>query len=248
MENVKKYRLMLIKRLFLSLLVALALIASSPVPAHADSWLEFFFPSLKKEKPDPSLTGMAEFADENQVITAPTVEEGLPENSTPLHIRHRPSADIAKWVENILPDLMSYEADRYKEQYKTKVLLFNPTAKAAYLKFLKESNFIKTLETGRYDINAFVEEIPMIMNEGDVEGRYRWLYKTRVMVTYVSKGATDYKLVKDGETVTQTMHVTVQVGRAKPSELPQLPEGMDNQHGLMIESFDVKVIKPKTTE
>lgn len=246
MENTKKYRLMSIKRLFLFGFVAFALGFASPAPAHAaDSWLEFFFPSLKQQKPDPSQTGMAEFADENAVITAPSVEDGLPENSTPLHIRHRPSADVAKWIENVLPDLMSYEADHYKDQYKQKVLLFNETSKAEYLKFLKESNFIKTLETGRYDINSFVEEIPLIMNEADVEGRYRWLYKTRIMVTYVAKGATDYRLVKDGDTITQSMYVTVQVGRVKSSELPKLPEGMDNQHGLLIESFNVKLIKPK---
>lgn len=237
---------MSVKRFLLPVFVAFALCSIFPAPARADGWLEFFFPSLKKEKLDPALTGVAEFADTDQVIAAPTVEDGLPENSTPLHIRHRPSADIAKWVENILPDMMSYEADHYKDQYRNKVLLFDNTAKAEYLKFLRDSNFVKTLETGRYDINAFVEEIPMIMNEGDVEGRYRWLYKTKVMVTYVSKGATDYKLVKDGETITQSMYVTVQVGRVKASELPKLSDGMDNEHGLLIESFDVKLIKPKS--
>ncbi len=115
MENTKKYHRMSIKRSFLLGFVAFALGFSSPAPAHAaDSWLEFFFPSLKQQKPDPSQTGMAEFADENAVIAAPSVEDGLPENSTPLHIRHRPSADVAKWIENVLPDLMSFEADHVR--------------------------------------------------------------------------------------------------------------------------------------
>lgn len=235
-------------RFLLALLLAFVLSLSAPSPARADGFLEFFFPSLKKKEYDPTATGVAEFANTDQVINAPSVEEGLPENATPINVRHRPSSDIAKWVESTLPELLSYNADLYKEQYKKKVLLFNTSARAEYLKNLHEKNFLKTLDTGNYDINAFVEEIPLIMNEGEVEGRYRWLYKTKVMVTYVSKGATDYKLVKEGETVTQSMYATIQVGRLKTADLPVLPEGMENPHGLIIESFDIKLIKAKASQ
>ena len=235
------------KRYFLLFLAALAFGSSFPSQARADGWLEFFFPSLKETKPDQSVTGRAEWDHGDGVVTTPTIEEGLPENSTPVHMRHRPSADIAKWVETVLPDVMSFEVDTYKDDYKKKVVFFDKTAKNEYLRFLRDSNYLKTLETGRYDINAFVEEIPMILNEGEVEGRYRWLYQARVMVTYVSKGATNYKLVKEEDTITQNMFVTVQVGRLEPKDFPTFPEGMEdmNPHGIIIESFNVKVVKPK---
>ncbi len=212
-------------------------------PVYADSWLEFFFPSLKEKKPDPSLTGVAEFADSDQIIASPTVDGDLGENSTPLEQRHRPSADIADWVEDVLPDLMSYSSNNYKEQYKVKTLNLSKGAKAEYLKFLQEKNFLKTLETGRYDITAMVSEIPIILNEGAVEGRYRWLYKVQMMVTYVTKGATDYGKVQDGDTITQSMFVTVQVGRVKTKDLPKYPAGTGNEHSVLIESFNVKVIE-----
>ncbi|MBK9586473.1 MAG: DotI/IcmL family type IV secretion protein [Alphaproteobacteria bacterium] len=227
---------------FFALLPCFLFISS---PAYSDSWLEFFFPSLKEKRPDPSETLQAPFADGDQVITAPSVEGVLGENSTPLHIRHRPSADIADWVEDTLPDLMSYSSAKYKEEYKFKVLNLSKTAKADYLKFLQDANFLKTLDTGQYDIKAFAEEIPIILNEGDVEGRYRWLYKVRMMVTYVTKGAKDYKIVQDSEAITQSMFVTVQVGRVKTKDLPKYPEGVTNEHSVLIESFNVKIIENK---
>lgn len=216
-----------------------------PSPARADSLWEFFFPSLKQNKPDPSETLQAEFADDNQVIKSQHVDDGLGENSTPLNLRHRPSADIAQWVQDVLPDLMSYSSDNYKEEYKTKVLNLDKSAKSEYLKFLKEKNYLKTLESGRYDIKAFVQEIPIILNEGEVEGRYRWLYKVKMMVTYVTKGAKDYKKVQDSEAISQTMYVTVQVGRVKTKDLPKYPEGIVNEHSVLVESFDVKVMDSK---
>lgn len=217
-------------------------------PVYADSWLEFFFPSLQEKTSDPTESGHAPFVDPNQVITTPTVDGDLGENSTPLDQRHRPSADIADWVKDVLPDLMSYSSDSYKEEYKAKTLNLSKPAKAEYLKFLQEKNFLKTLETGKYDIKAMVSEIPIILNEGNVEGRYRWLYKVRMLVTYVTKGAKGYEKVEDGDTITQSMFVTVQVGRVKTKDLPKYPAGVVNEHSVLIESFIVSVVESPKKE
>ena len=85
----------------------------------------------------------------------------------------------------------------------------------------------------------------MILSEGEVKGRYRWLYKTKMMVTYVAKGATDYRAVREDDTITQSIFVTVQVGRVPKEQLPKLPEGQKNEHGVLIESFDAKVAVEK---
>ncbi len=238
----------LFRKLFLFLFCAYSMLVVFPQSAYAEGWLEFFFPSLKSKEPDPSETLQAPFASPDDVVLTPTVDKGLPDNSTPLHIRHRPSADIALWLENTLPDLLSYDAENFKAQYDKKIAFLAKPAHGEYYKSLQDMNFLKTLETKKYDIKAFVQEIPMIMNEGDVEGRYRWLYKTRMMVTYVIKGATNYKLVKDEDTITQSLFVTVQVGRVNESDLPPLPEGMKNDHSVLIESFNAKIIPNKAAK
>lgn len=213
--------------------------------ARADSWWEFFFPSLKQKTPDPSETGVAEFAHSDDVVLTTKVDEGLPDNATPLEQRHRPSVEIEKWIETVLPDLLSYDAGDFKSQYGKKILPLDKNGQGEYYKFLEEKNFLKTLKTGRYDIKAFVQEIPMILSEGEVKGRYRWLYKTKMMVTYVAKGATDYRAVREDDTITQSIFVTVQVGRVPKEQLPKLPEGQKNEHGVLIESFDAKVAVEK---
>ncbi len=206
-----------------------------PSPAYA-GWLEFFFPSLEKKEPDPSKTLKAPFADPDAVIIAPRAKEGLPDNNTPLNVRHRPSSLIGRWVESALPDILSYRAKEYKKQFKEKTVYFNDVAKAQYIKFMQDSNYIKILETGRYDINAFVVEPPLLMNEGVVEGRYRWLFKSKVMVTHVKSGTKNYKQVKKDDAVTQTMYIITQVGREKD---------VKNEHGVLIESFSAKIVKEK---
>jgi len=213
--------------------------------ARADSWWEFFFPSLKTKEPDPSETLQAPFAHNDDVILQTKVDEGLPDNATPLEQRHRPSVEIEKWIETVLPDLLSYDAGDFKTQYGRKIVTLDKNGQAEYYKFLEEKNFLKTLETGRYDIKAFVQEIPMILSEGEVKGRYRWLYKTKMMVTYVVKGATDYKAVREDDTITQSIFITVQVGRVPPEQIPKLPDGQKNEHGVLIESFDAKVAVDK---
>ena len=216
-------------------------ICMAPQPAHAN-WWEFFFPSLKEDEgPDPSETLQAPFADPDAVVLAPA-ENGVIKKETPIHIRHRPSADIADWVQQIVPDLMSYSASDYKGQYAVKSQLLDETAQQEYVKFLKNKNYLKTLKTGKYDIRAFVAEIPLLMNEGAVEGRYRWLYKAKVMVTYIEAGLTDYP--DEDDVITQTMYVTVQVGRIEGLEGKTNEDGeVLNEHGVLIESFNAKVVK-----
>lgn len=221
-----------------SLFVAFCLLVATPAPVRADSWLDFFFPSLKKKEPDPADTLQAPFADPDAVVLDPDQagSEGLPDNNTPLQMRHRPSADIAKWLETQIPDLFSYDSKNYKEQYKEKIKNLDTAGKAEYLKFLQDNNFLKTLDTGRYDVKTFIEDVPIVVNEGPVEGSYRWLFQLDVMVTYVQSGADYTKGLKDDQIINQKMNIFVQVGRVK---------GAKNEHGVLIETISGKLVKNK---
>jgi hypothetical protein len=119
--------------------VTLVLVA--PQPAHA-GWLDFFFPSVKKNEPDPSVTLRAPFADPDAVIDPTVNKSGLGENSTPLNIRHRSSAIISKWVETAVSDMLVYDAKSYEAQYKKKSSTFDGQGLKEYVQFLNDQNIV----------------------------------------------------------------------------------------------------------
>ncbi|MCB1782926.1 MAG: DotI/IcmL family type IV secretion protein [Alphaproteobacteria bacterium] len=219
----------------LCLVLSLFCVGSIALPseARAGSWLEFFFPSMQKRGPDPAETLKAPFADPDAVIDD-TVADETPENSLPLDMSHRSDAIIAAWAQQNVSELLSYNADTYQKEYKRKSLLLDKHGNSEYVKFLQSKNILKTLGTGKYDVRCFVEDVPLLMNEGPVTGRYRWLFQVKVMLSYVPKGITDYKVTKEDDSITQEMVVNLQVGRVA---------GVKNEHGILIESWDGKVVR-----
>ena len=216
---------------FLSFFVFSVFFLSAP-QVKAEGWLDLFFP-MQPKGPQPAETLRAPFAD-NDIVIEELDAQGNPQDVTPLHLRHRTNTVITRWVQQAVPIMLSYQADGYKDQYRAKVLNFSKTGAGEYLKFLKDNNFLKTLDTGRFDISGFIQDYPVILNEGAVDGRYRWVYKANIMVTYLRRGVKDYADVRDGDSLSRTYVVTFQVGRHKDA---------GNEHGLLIETWSVKAKK-----
>lgn len=220
-------------RVFFSVLM-LTLFAGIHV-AQAD-WLEFFSflaPRVEKNiEPNPALTLMAPFADQDAVldIVDPT---GNKELAVPLEERHRPNTEISRWVQINVPSLMAFHADKYRHEYEEKIKFFSKVGAEEYVSFLRNNNIIKTLQTGRYDVAAIVDGYPVIINEGAVDGRYRWLYQVNVMLTFMDKKMTRYSRSKKGDTITKNFVLTTQLGRVR---------GADNEHGVLIETWGVKAV------
>lgn len=202
--------------------------------AQERAWWEFFFP-VERNLPDPSKTLQAPFADPNAVVDDEKTlsTSGLPDNSTPLDQAHRTDAAISKWIEGAVAEMLAYKSVSFKDDYKVKAKSFDHAGLREYIKFLEDQKIWSALATGRYDMNAFVVDTPILLNEGSVAGRYRWLFQTRVMITYTGAGQKSYKDVSGGGVSTMEMQVNVQVGRA---------EGVNNEHGLLFEAWNGKVL------
>ncbi len=204
------------------------IISFAPTNANAGFW-EFFFPTVDN-KPKPSETLRAPFANEDAVIEDLDAK-GNPQKQIPLHLRHRPNKIITQWVKNTVPLLLTYKADKYEQEYAKKVVNFNKVGLDEYVNFLHRKNIIKSLKTGKYNVTGIVQGYPVIINEGAVDGRYRWVYKMDLLITYFDRGLKKYDKVKDGDTLTQEYSLTIQVGRHK---------GVDNEHSVLIETWSVK--------
>lgn len=228
---------MKIKKLVLaSSLSSLILIGTaSHTLAQERAWWEFFFP-VERNLPDPSKTLQAPFADPNAVIEDEKTlsTSGLPDNSTPLDQAHRTDEAISKWVEGAVSEMLAYKAVSFKDDYKVKAKSFDQAGLREYIKFLEDMKIWSTLATGRHDMNAFVVDTPILLNEGAVAGRYRWLFQTRVMITYTNAGQKAYQRTADAGVSTMEVQINVQVGRA---------DGVNNEHGVLFEVWNGKVIR-----
>jgi hypothetical protein len=205
---------------------------TAAVPAQA-GWLEFFFPTLRKKEYDPMQTLQAPFAVDPKAETPDKPVDpnsvALPENNTPLDQPHRDNLEISGWLTTVLSETLTFDQTKYQELIKEDEKYFTADGNAQYVKFLQDNNVIKVLDSGRYDVRSFVQGSPLLLNEGAVNGSYRWLYEVNLMVSYMERGVKDYKKL---EPVNQLIVLTVQVGRVA---------GQKTGSGILIERWDGKV-------
>ena len=199
------------------------------MPMAQAGWLDFLNPRVS-HKDNPLKTLRAPFADEDAVIDE-LDPSGNTELAVPLDRRHRPNGEITKWVQEIVPAMLTYNASRYEREYVNKITSFSKVGAEEYVAFLQNKSIVKTLKTGRYNVSGIIGDYPVIINEGAVDGRYRWLYQIQVMVTYFENSLKGYSHEKGGDAITQNFILTMQIGRAK---------GAGNEHGLVIETWGIK--------
>ncbi len=186
-------------------------------PAQA-GWLEFFFPTLKQKGADPMETLQAPFALDPKAAPPkerpdPTKAE-LPVNQLPLDQPHRDNQEISSWLTSVTSAAMTFDGDDYQAKIKDNEKYFTLAGKEQYMVFLNGNNVIKVLDSKKFHVRSFVQDIPLLLNEGAVNGVYRWLYEVPMMVSYMERGVTDYKKL---EPVNQQIVLTVQVGRVPSS-------------------------------
>lgn len=210
----------------------LGLFLITGVPMAQAGWFDFldFRKSNKDKVLEPSRTLVAPFADQDAVIEVldPT---GNAELAVPIDQRHRPNVEISRWVQQIVPTVLTYSSDSYEEEYAEKIKNFSKVGAQEFVKFLQKRNIVKTLRTGRYNVSGIVQGYPIIINEGPVDGRYRWLLQVEVLVTYIDNRVRKISRAKEGDMISQEFVLTMQLGRVR---------GVDNMHGVLIETWDVK--------
>lgn len=183
-----------------------------------------------KSRNDPAVTLKAPFANEDAVLGEldPT---GNAELAISLEQRHRPNNEITKWVQEIVPLLLTYNGQEYEQEYADRIVNFSKIGAQEYVDFLRNKNIVKTLKTGRYNVSGIIADYPVVINEGAVDGRYRWLYQVSVMVTYFDSALKGYSAGGGEDSITQEFVLTAQLGRVR---------GANNAHGLLIETWGVK--------
>ena len=155
----------------------------------------------------------------------------LPENNLPLEQPHRDKASIAKWLMDAVSEIMTFTSPDPQTDLAHHLAYFSPAGQQEFQAFLVDTAIQPVLDDRRYVMRGFVQTTPRFLNEGVIDGRYRWLYEVPVMVSSLERSQGDYK--NGGEAVNRKMIIRLQVGRSDSAE---------NDAGILIEHWTGKAV------
>ena len=214
-----------------AVLMAFALVAFA-APAQAGFW-EWVTGGPKDTDPNPAQTLIAPFADIRGQQDESTAEKfmRLPENQIPMDQPHRSKEQIKTWVVTHTSEAMSFLTGDIDESLALTKGDFSPAGREEYLAFMRRTALLQPLTGGDTTMRSVVREEPFLLNEGAVNGHYRWLYEVPLMVTYLPLAADGYLKT---QAINKAVVVQVQVGRSLATE---------DTEGLMIESWSGKIVE-----
>ena len=144
---------------------------------------------------------------------------------------HRTDAQISEWVQIVVTNLMSFDYKTAQDHINKYQGLFDRPALIQYVNEMNKSDIVKAMRQNGLVSVAMFDEMPVVINKGNFEGVYRWLFDFPVKITfrYTGKNAR-----KNASEHTIVMQVKMRVGRSPSTK------GAD---GGIIESWTMERIE-----
>lgn len=143
---------------------------------------------------------------------------------------HRHQSQIGDWLEDVVSRALTISVNDIEEQEHLIRQSMDENAWAGYSHFIDTNRVRDIVRTNHVDLKSYVDNNPLLLSEGVVNGRYRWLFEVPVTMTFLQSGLKSYKNVKP---VNWYIKLTVQVGRVVPDIAPD---------DLMLESWQVEIL------
>ena len=205
------------------------------------------FPSIFKDKsdegPDPSETLQAPFINPDEKNLGDDNALGIPyqgyhEDDKLLSKPHRSGEQVEKWLTNSLSEILTFNHTNYNERRKVYFGYMSREGFIEYETFLKNANLLGALKAKNMTLQTYVDSSSekvskgLIIHEGPVAGRYRWMFRVPVVMNFLPIDTVNYD---DDKTIdSKKFYIIMQVGRVKGTN----PE--DDGDGLQIETWEVK--------
>ena len=209
--------------------------AASPARAD-DSFLNYMLPWIFGEPetgPKPQDTLQAPFGKDTPKIETQKqadlqkifeAERDSKTNMNELNLPHRSPEQIGEWITSIATQALTIEPATFEDKTNNFGGFFLPYAMQEYRNYLTNNQVLESLRANNMRLTAFAESKPILIQEGVLDGTYRWLFRVPLMLTYYDKATTSLKDGKKAPTSqSQRVLVNVQIGRV-PTK--QLAEGM----------------------
>ena len=136
-----------------------------------------------------------------------------------LTMPHRTEREVSDWLSMVISEALNFTSPSLEQGLKNTRGHFDESGHAQYLQFLQEENIAASVRSGRFTIHNYVEARPLLINEGTVDGRYRWLFEVPVTVTTLQRGSQDYKTLSPRNT---RKTIRVQLGRVEKETIQDI--------------------------
>jgi hypothetical protein len=214
--------------------------------------------SKSTEGGDPTKTLQAPFIKPSEQATPTADAMGLPydpsgglNTNTDLAEPHRDEDQVGDWLTNKVSEILDTPGNGQKgwdRHVESLTPLMTKSAIESYVNFMNESNILGTLTANSLQIHAFVEQKPLLLNKGVVDGRYRWLYEVQATLSKLPGTIKDYEKIEVGKTTNYRYLIRIQVGRMQEADATtgidaqaQADDDSDDPNaGLVIESWDIR--------
>ena len=120
---------------------------------------------------------------------------------------HLSDTELKTWLTTIISEALTiankdyYNAMFQLDQY------FTDEGFKQYETYLENAKIPAFVQEGAYSVNVVVEEPPISLNSGSIDGAYRWLYQVPITLSFVPVNRAS------GEIVNQKLLLRVQVTR-----------------------------------
>lgn len=148
---------------------------------------------------------------------------------------HRSQKEVADWLVLALSEIMSIDSQTYIDHLKQLQSGLADHAVGQLEGFMEQSNILKTMKDQNLVLRCYVEDPPILLNKGAVDGRYRWLFDVAVNLSLMPPDTKSYENTQPINN--QHVIMRMQVGRTPKGQ------GIDQ---LMMETFEVRQNPNKT--
>src|SRR5262245_54638010 len=102
----------------------------------------------------------------------------------PLDQKNITATALSSWVALALPDLLTYGYDDYMERFKQTARYFTIKGWGKYVEALERSRRLESMTQYKTRIGTRIKGDPVLVNEGVLEGRHRWVFVVPVVSTH----------------------------------------------------------------
>lgn len=152
-------------------------------------------------------------------------------NDVKLDTPHRTPEQVRHWLTEVIATVLTFNPNRYERHKRELESVMDPTAILEFDRQIKNSNLLTYLSSNNIELVSIVESFndnEHLQNRDVLGGRYRWLYKVPVTLTFLPIGMSSYE---DRSPLSKQVYVFAQVGRIQKDE--------QHPYELLLESWEM---------
>ncbi len=167
-----------------------------------------------------------------ETLGAPLLGGVGPNQKAALDKPHRSVQEIQDWVSQMVADSVTFDDFSFPLVKARIKAFYTNTGFEQYESYLQSSGILEKLKDRTLILQGFVEGPPQLLNERNVDGSYRWLFRVPLVVSFIPAGANLKTSAVKRSISTSRLNVTMQVKRVN---------FRGNSDALQIESWKVGV-------